>query len=422
MLSKRSAGIVILLGVVTFYTLGTGFDFFFRLLYALLLILGIGFGWAWLNLRGLEVRLTRAGSRGQAGEYLEGEVQLINRHRLPKSWLEVVEVSDLPDYTTGRGVALVRDQRRTWKTRTYLARRGVYQTGQVEVSSQDPFGLFRLRRRFLQTQAYTVLPAPQPLPDLDPRLAHLPSESRAYRRTNHVTPNFSSVREYAEGDSFRHIHWPYTARMNTLMVKESDEGMSAEAWLVLDLQRSVQAGSDLTDNTEELGVTIAASLAQRMVDLSLPVGLASSGAENHIIRPDSSSAQLGKLMEALAEAQALGRTALERFLYELRPQFSQFNTVTVITASTRPEWVSALASLRRQGVKVAAVLVDPQDFGSADSLEPVLNALLLNQIPVYRVPRGQAINGALRNPVVGADGDAPPDPSAATQASVGVTS
>ncbi len=411
MVSKRSLGILVLLGVITFYALGTGFDFFFRLLYALLLVLGIGFGWAWLNLQGLEVRLTRTASRGQVGQYLEGEVQLINHHRLPKSWLEVVEVSDLPDYTTGRGVAMVRDQRRAWKTQTYLARRGVYQTGQIEVVSQDPFGLFRLRRRFLQSQSYTVLPAPQPLPDLDPRLARLPSDSRAYRRTNHVSPHFASVREYAEGDSFRHIHWPYTARMNTLMVKQFDEGISAEAWLVLDLQHTAQAGVDPTDNTEELGVSIAASLAQRMVDLSMPVGLAASGAETHLIRPDSNPAQLGTLMEALAQAQAQGRTALERFIYELRPQFSQFNTVTVITPSTRPEWVSALASLRRQGVKVAAVLVDPQEFGRADSQEQVVTALLLNQIPTYRAPRGQALNTALGHALEGTIGTLEPAPA-----------
>jgi uncharacterized protein (DUF58 family) len=408
MLNKRSVGVVILLGVVTFYALGTGFDFFFRLLYALLLVLGIGFGWAWLNLRGLEVRLTRTANRGQVGGYLEGQVQVINRFRLPKSWLEVVEVSDLPDYTTGRGVALVRDQRRTWKTQTYLARRGVYRTGQIEIISHDPFGMFRLRRRFLPPQEYTVFPAPQPLPDLDPRLAHLPSESRAHRPTNHITPNFSSVREYAVGDSFRHIHWPYTARMNTLMVKDFDEGISAEAWLVLDLQRSVQAGSDLVDNTEELGVTIAASLVQRLVDLSMPVGLAASGEGTHLIRPDSSPAQLGKLMEALAQVQARGRTSLERFIYDLRPQFSQFNTVTVITPSSRPEWVPALASLQRHGVKVAAVLVDPQDFGRADSQEPVLNALALNQIPTYRVPRGQVLNEALRNALEGTLGTPTP--------------
>ena len=76
------------------------------------------------------------------GGYLDGQIQVVNRFRFPKSWLEVREVTDIPGYTTGRGIAMVRDQSRSWRIETYLARRGVFNTGIVEVTSQDPFGLF----------------------------------------------------------------------------------------------------------------------------------------------------------------------------------------------------------------------------------------------------------------------------------------
>ena len=167
-MSKRTIGILILLAVVAFYTLGTGFPFFFRFLYVISLVLVFGLFWAWVNLRGLEVRLNRLSHRGQVGGYLEGQVQVANRFRFPKSWLEVRELSDIPGYTTGRGIAMVRDQARSWRIQTYLARRGVFETGRVEVTSQDPFGLFRLSRRFLEPQPYVVFPASEPLPDLDP--------------------------------------------------------------------------------------------------------------------------------------------------------------------------------------------------------------------------------------------------------------
>jgi len=54
-LTRRTIGILILLAVVAFYAFGTGFPFFYRLLYAILLVLLIGLVWAWLNLRRLEV-------------------------------------------------------------------------------------------------------------------------------------------------------------------------------------------------------------------------------------------------------------------------------------------------------------------------------------------------------------------------------
>ena len=404
-MSKRTIGILILLAVVTFYTLGTGFPFFYRFLYVIALVLLFGLFWAWINLQGLRVNLTRLAHRGQVGSYLEGQVQVVNRFRFPKSWLEVREVSDIPGYTTGRGIALVRDQSRSWRIETYLARRGVFNTGRIEVTSQDPFGLFRLRRRFLEAQQYVVFPATEPLPDLDPRFAFLPSDRRVTRRSDHITPESSGVREYVYGDNFRQIHWPYTARMNNLMVKEFDMGLSAEAWVVLDMQRSSHVGDDPVDNTEELAVTAAASLLDRLNELSMPVGLAASGDRTWFQRPGSGPGHLGILMESLAAVRARGSLTLERFIYDLQPHLSRFNTLTVITPSRRTEWIPALSSLRRDGVNVAVVYIEPTDFGAPAEVQSPLDFLYSNEIPVYRVRRGQPLNEALQMPLF-----APPYP------------
>ena len=399
-LSKRNIGIILLLAVVTFYTFATGFAFFYRFLYVLLLVLAVGFGWAWLNLRGLEVRLTRLSTRGQVGGFLDGQMQIINRNRLPKSWLEVTEVSDLPGYSGGRGVGLVRDQSRAWRIATYLSRRGTYQTGQVEVTSQDPFGLFRLSRRFLEPQNYVVFPAALPLPDLDPGMANLPSDSRITRRSDHITPDSSAVREYAHGDSFRSIHWPYTARMNTLMVKEFDTGMSAEAWVLLDMFRLSHVGGDDVDNTEELGVTIAASLINRFLELSMPAGLAANAEQTYVFRPDSSPSQLGRLMEPLASMRAMGNIPLERFIYDLRSHLTRFNSLTVITPSRHTEWIPPLQRLRRQGVNVRLVYIDPIRFGGSADVQSPLELLHINEIPTYLVRKGESVNEALRTPLL----------------------
>ena len=394
-MSKRTIGILILLAVITFYTLGTGFSFFYRFLYVVALVLLFGLFWAWLNLQGLQVRLTRLSHRGQVGGYLDGQIQVVNRFRFPKSWLEVREVTDIPGYTTGRGIAMVRDQSRSWRIETYLARRGRFNTGVVEITSQDPFGLFRLRRRFLESEEYVVFPPTEPLPDLDPRFAFLPSDRRVTRRSDHITPESSGVREYVYGDSFRQIHWPYTARMNNLMVKEFDMGLSAEGWVLLDMQRSSHVGDDPVDNSEELSVKAAASLLTRFDELSMPVGLAVNGDQTWMMRPGYGPGHMGNLMEALAGVRARGNLTLERFLYDLQPHLSRFNSLTVVTPSRRTEWIPALNSLRRDGVNVAVVYVEPTDFGATADVQSPMDFLFSNEIPVYRVRRGQPLNEAL---------------------------
>ena len=400
-MNKRFIGMVVLLLVVGFYALGTGFDFFFRFLYVLLLVSGIGFVWAWLNLRGIDLRVTRDANRGQVGGYLAGQVSIVNHTRMPKSWLEVAEATGPSADSSGRGLALVREQVRSWRISTYLAKRGVYRSGIVKLVSQDPFGLFRLRRDFIDPHPYIVFPAVEALPDLDARFAGLPSDSRATKHWEQITTDVSSIRSYVEGDSMRRIHWPYTARMNELMVKEFDMGLSAEAWVLLDMHHLSHYGIEQDDvnNTEELAVTVAASIVGRLMDQSMPVGLAVNGDREHIFRPDSSPEQRGRLMEALSEVRAYGQITLQEFIYGVRSHLNQFNALTLVTASVEPQWVASLTHLRRQGVEVSVVLVDRSSFGSPTNMSVPLEALSANLIPVYMVRQGDNLNDALLAPV-----------------------
>ncbi|RUA32802.1 MAG: hypothetical protein DSY78_02165 [Chloroflexi bacterium] len=400
-MNRRFIGMVVLLLVVGFYALGTGFDFFFRFLYVLLLVTGIGFLWAWLNLRGIDLKVTRDANRGQVGGYLAGQVSIVNHTRMPKSWLEVAEATGPSADASGRGLALVREQVRSWRIRTYLAKRGVYRSGIVKLVSQDPFGLFRLRRDFVDPNPYIVFPAVEALPDLDARFAGLPSDSRATKHWEQITTDVSSIRPYVEGDSMRRIHWPYTARMNELMVKEFDMGLSAEAWVLLDMHHLSHYGIELDDvnNTEELAVTVAASIVNRLMDQSMPVGLAANGDQEHIFRPDSSPEQRGRLMETLSGVRALGQVTLQEFIYGVRSHLNQFNALTVVTASVETQWVASLTHLRRQGIEVSVVLVDRSSFGSPTNMSVPIEALSANLIPVYMVRLGDNLNDALLAPV-----------------------
>ena len=139
-----------LLVVPLFYAVGTGFDFLYTLLYAVLLLFVVGAVWARINLHGIDIKVTRSGDRGQVGTYLEGRVTVTNNTVIPKSWLEVAELAGASPEPGGRGLSLDRRQIRSWRIDTYLARRGLFEGGHVRVTSQDPLrtlphgkGLFR---------------------------------------------------------------------------------------------------------------------------------------------------------------------------------------------------------------------------------------------------------------------------------------
>ena len=87
--------------------------------------------------------------------------------------------------------------------------------------------------------------------------------------------------------------------------------------------------------------------------------------------------------------------------------------MTVITPTRRTEWIPALASLRRQGVNIAVVYVDPTEFGAAVEPQSPLDFLFANEIPVYRVKRGQSFNEALQMPLYAGESYRYPAPPAA---------
>ncbi len=70
-----------------------------------------------------------------------------------------------------------------------------------------------------------------------------------------------------------------------------------------------------------------------------------------------------------------------------------------MTPSTRTEWVAALNSIRRQGVNVAVVLIDPSDFGGTINPELLVDILFANDIATYTVKKDQVLNEALSSPV-----------------------
>ena len=395
----RRAGFALFLAILCgFLALGSGFSLYWDVAFVMFLALIGGFLWAYLGLVRLDVQLERLTTHSQVGVPLEGRLRLVNGFRFSKSWLEVEELTDLPEPGSGRVVTVPGREARAWRHIVQCNQRGVFHLGPVRVTSSDPFGLFRLSRNFLEPERIVVHPRAKPLPNFNLPIATFPSDGRFTQRSPYLDAQASSVRDYVYGDSVSRVHWPYTARKGSLMVKEFDRGLSSEVWIVLDLQGNVQAGEGL-DNTEELSVTVAASVASKLLAMEVPVGLAAHGDRSYLLQPDHGAGHTAALMEELALMRALGHDPLERTLYQLERYLGRLSTLLVVTPTTDMGWMLTIANLRRRGVRVASILVDPSSFGSHDGVGVPLERLHLYDIPAYTLKRGQDLDEALSSPL-----------------------
>ncbi|TMF98522.1 MAG: DUF58 domain-containing protein, partial [Chloroflexi bacterium] len=268
----------------------SGYWFFYRAAYVLGGLVVICLIWARVHAGALEVTVERANDRLQVGQETEARVRLQSRSKFTKVWLEAEDETDMPGTPARTVLTLPSSGARNWKVNVRCARRGIYRSGPVRITTGDPFGLFRLTRTYGERRQLLVLPRPEELPYFWSPVAQLPGEGSVRRRTHYVTPNASGVRDYYPGDSYNRIHWRSTARLGRLMVKTFEMDPTSNVWILLDLQGSVQAGAG-DESTEEYGVRIATSLAYHFVHSNRILGLMAFGREAVVLDPTRGSQQ-----------------------------------------------------------------------------------------------------------------------------------
>jgi uncharacterized protein (DUF58 family) len=368
----------------------SGSWFFYRGAYVLGGLIVLCFFWARIHSRGLEVFVERANDRLQVGQEVEARVRLVSRSVFTKLWLELEDETNMPGAPARAVITLPSRGTKNWRVSMRCRRRGVYTAGPIRVTTGDPFGLFRFSRSYGERVPLIVLPRPQQLPYFWAPVAQLPGEGTVRKRTHYVTPNAAAVREYYPGDSYNRIHWRSTARLGRLMVKTFEMDPTSNIWVVLDLHKDVQAGSE-DESTEEYGVRIATSLSYHFLETNRMLGLVASGSKGvTILDPARGPGQYARVLEAMALAEAEGQIPLARLLEEEGRRFGRHTTVIIVTSSASEEWVTVLQGLIHQGTRAAVVLMDPSSFGSPEETPTVLplEALAASGVLTYVVRSG----------------------------------
>ena len=392
--NRTLTDVLLLSAACIIIALSTGFWLTWRLAYVAIIGVPLAYVWSRLNLAGLEVTPDRHVDRLQEGAEFEERITIRNRSWLTKIWLEVDDPSEMPGHNAKRVVTVGAKSTKTWRVRSTIGRRGLYSMGPVEVTTGDPFGLFRHTRRYGRAQNILVYPRAVELPNFSVPAANLPGEGRFRRRTHYVTPNASGVRPYEFGDSFNRIHWPSSARTGELMVKIFELDPASDIWVILDLERAVQLGEG-DDSTEEYGVRIAASVARYFLTANRSVGFMAFGRSFDVREADRGVQQYTHILESLAMARGWGDAPLGDLLSNEARRFGRHTTVVVITPSTDERWVAGLSALQARGVKVAAIIVEPSTFGGAESSLGIFASLAATDVFTYIVKRTDDLQAAL---------------------------
>ena len=134
-------------------------------------------------------------------------------------------------------------------------RRGVITVGPMTVSRGDPIGILRREVAWPQVEQVFVHPVTVPIPSTSAgNIKDL--EGSPTKDIVSADLSFHAIRQYAPGDSRRHVHWKSTAKTGVLMVRQYEETRRARVAVVLDLGLEEYAD----DDEFEMAVSAAASL------------------------------------------------------------------------------------------------------------------------------------------------------------------
>ncbi|MFP4396234.1 MAG: DUF58 domain-containing protein [Anaerolineales bacterium] len=342
--------------------------------------------WAWELEQHLQLRREMRFGWAQVGDRLVERFTLINDAWAPAVWVEVVDQSTMPEYHVSRGIGLgMRDAIR-WHDEAVCQRRGLFTLGPTRLRTGDPLGVYSVELDYPAAMPLLVLPPIVPLPAIEVASGGRTGQGRLRVGAVERTVSASSVREYVPGDSRRWIHWRLSAHHDELYVREFDGMPSADWWIVLDMDRYVQAGTGL-DATQEHGVILAASLADRGIRQRRSVGLVAQGEELVWIAPDEGEGHRWEILRALATV-SLGAHSLHEVLTRIQPDLGQRTSLIIITPSLDPHWVEALIPLMQRGVVPTVLLIDPSTFAEDKKYSAEVEALLVELgIAYYPIER-----------------------------------
>jgi uncharacterized protein (DUF58 family) len=248
-------------------------------------------------------------------------------------------------------------------------RRGEYLFSPPAISSSDPFGLFTATRqteeRAVPTARLTVFPRAFPIDYLS-IASDLSWSISGLEPTNQAgaSGDFLGTREYRPGDSVRTIHWPLSARMGDLIVKEFERNASTEVTIFLDLDANAAWGSG-RDHTLEYAIRVAAAVAEYASRRGNAVGLVAYATQWVQVAPGKGPYHQQMLMHYLAALGPTGATPFNYVIGQTAPRLKEGASAVIVFPSEHLHldmFGPALEGLWARRVRVTAIIMNVESF------------------------------------------------------------
>jgi len=272
--------------------------------------------------------------------------------------------------------------------------RGWYAMSPVEISASDPLGLFSQQLLVGKAAELLALPRADHWTGVDTGVFARRRQGRRRAARAGEGLEFHGVREYQPGDELRRVHWPTTARLGRLAIRELEQTWSGTAAVVLDLDRRVVRGKGL-DSTTETVIYAGASLVHTVLETGGSCLLLARGDRRVAHPPERGDAHEHRLLVDLADVRATGPLRFDEFLRTETRALPPGCLVFLVSPSRDLSLVRAVAYLHGHATHVYVSLVSGPGGSGADAQAEARLAQALRAVgaTVRALPAGAALPG-----------------------------
>lgn len=366
-------------------------DFVFIVIY--LLLGAYVFGQLWINraLRGLKIRRIY-NSNAFLGEEVDVQIRLENRSWLPIPWLQMEESLPVQIAKPGTFRQVVSLAPREKGTLSYILnghRRGYYVVGPLKISTGDILGIIDHQIKQLAASHLIVYPKIIPI-----RQLKLPSGS-PLGTLRHHQPIFEDPsrvigkRDYITGDSLRRVDWKSSAVVGKLQVKTYEPSIALETAIFLNLN-TPEYPIRQRISSPELGIIVAASIANWVISHRQSVGLYTNGIdplaepqgehEMQVVPPRQGKGHLMRLLEYLARLEAGETISMVEMIRRQSVQLTWGTTLLLISGHMDEVLFDALFAAQRAGLQPAIILVGYPEYYQEHQRKAAVFGLPLTRI------------------------------------------
>jgi len=304
-------------------------------------------------------------TRVSAGQPAIVSLELANDGSMP---MGLLLLEDHVPYVLGTRARFLVDRAgpRWQRTVSYTVRselRGRYEIGPLSIRVSDPFGLIELVRSFSSTTSVIVTPQVHMLRPIKVTGAWTGSGENRPRAFAVGNAEDVTVREYRQGDDLRRVHWPSSAKVGELMVRQEEQPWQSRATVLLDSRGLAHRGSGPASSLE-WAISAAASVAVHLAHVGFAVRLVTDrpGADAHAWHDRSMSAvgQAGPILDELAVISDSTCTTLSDAVDAVT---GQGGLVIAVLGRLGGSDLSDLSRLSPEGGKVLGIVLDTDLWG-----------------------------------------------------------